>query len=98
MVRRARFVPIGLLVAALAAAMVVSPWWLLPIPFVAVGASFTAPNLNLVNGMPSYVSMVCGFIVLRFHEPSGLAILAGVIPSFYGSALEMRVFAKPYVG
>mgnify|MGYP006445404047 CR=1 FL=1 len=98
MVRRARFVPMGLLIVALVAAMVVSPWWLLSIPFVAVGASFTAPNLNLVNGMPSYVSMVCGLIILRFHEPSGVAILAGVILSFYGSALEMRVFARPYVG
>ena len=98
MVRRARFVPVGLFIAAVVLAFMVSPWWLLSIPFVAVGALFTAPNLNLVNGMPSYLSMVGGFVLMRFHEPSGLAILAGVMSSFYGSALEMRIFAKPYVG
>lgn len=98
MVRRARFVPVGLFVAAIVLAFVVSPWWLLSIPFVAVGALFTAPNLNLINGMPSYLSMVAGFVLMRFHEPSGLAVLAGVMSSFYGCALEMRIFAKPYVG
>ena len=97
MVRRARFVPTGLLVAAVVLGIVLSPWWLLSIPFVAIGALFTAPNLNLVNGMPSYLSMMAGFILMRFHQPSGLAVLAGVMASFYGSALEMRVFAKPYV-
>ncbi len=97
-VRRARFVPFVLLVAAVVLAFVLSPWWLLSIPFVAVGTSFTALNLNLINGMPSYLSMVAGFILMRFHEPSGLAVLAGVMSSFYGSALEMRIFAKPYVG
>jgi hypothetical protein len=98
MVRRARFVPACLLVAAVVLGIVVSPWWLLSIPFVVIGALFTAPNLNLVNGMPSYLSMVAGFILMRFHQPSGLAVLAGVMASFYGSALEMRIFAKPYVG
>ena len=98
LVRRARFVPITLMIAAVVLAMVVSRWWLLSIPFVAIGAFFTAPNLNLINGMPSYVSMVAGFVLMRFHEPSGLAVLAGVLSSFYGSALEMRITAKPYVG
>lgn len=96
MVRQARFVPAGLLVAAAVLGILVSPWWLLSIPFVAVGALFTAPNLNLINGAPSYLAMVAGFVLMRFHEPSGLAVLAGVMSSFYGSALEMRIFAKPY--
>jgi len=95
-VRRARFVPVGLFIAAVVLAIMASPWWLLSIPFVAVGALFTAPNLNLVNGMPSYFSMVGGIVLMRFHEPSGLAILAGVMVSFCGSALEMRIFAKRY--
>jgi hypothetical protein len=95
-VRRARFVPMCLVVAAVVLGIVVSPWWLLSIPFVAIGALFTAPNLNLVNGMPSYLSIVAGFILLRFHPPSGMAVLAGAAVSFYGSALEMRIFAKPY--
>ena len=98
MVRRARFVPACLLVAAVVLGIVVSPWWLLSIPFVAVGTLFTAPNLNLINGMPSYLSMIAGFILMRFHEPSGLAVLAGAMVSFYGCAMEMRIFAKPYVG
>ena len=95
--RRARFVPVCLFVAAIVLGIVVSPWWLLSIPFVAIGAIFTAPNLNLVNGMPSYLSMVAGFILIQFHQPSGFAVLAGTVFSFYGCALEMLIFAKPYV-
>ncbi|MCX6894494.1 MAG: hypothetical protein NTZ16_03105, partial [Verrucomicrobia bacterium] len=56
MVRRARFVPVCLFVAAVVLGIVMSPWWLLSIPFVAIGALFTAQNLNLINGMPSYLS------------------------------------------
>jgi hypothetical protein len=97
MVRRARFIPVLLLAAAALAAVFVSPWWLLSIPFVAVGNLFTAPNLNLINGMPSYLSMIAGFILMRFHQPSGLAVCTGAAASFYLSALEMRIFAKPYV-
>lgn len=95
-VRRARFVPVLLLIAGVLAAIFVSPWWLLSIPFVAVGNLFTAPNLNLINGMPSYLSMIAGFILMRFHQPAGLAVFVGAAASFYGSALEMRIFAKPY--
>ena len=98
MVRRARFVPVLLGVAAVVLGIFVSPWWLLSIPFIAIGNLFTAPNLNLINGLPSYLSIVAGLILMRFHEPSGLAVLAGAVASFYGSALEMRIFAKPYHG
>jgi len=97
-VRRARYVPVLLGVAAVMLGIFVSPWWLLSIPFVAIGNVFTAPNLNLINGFPSYLSIVVGFILMRFHEPSGLAVVAGAAASFYGSALEMRIFAKPYHG
>jgi len=55
---------------------------------------FTAPNLNLINGMPSYLSMLGGIALTQFHEPSGQAMLAGVVTSFFGSAIEMRYFAK----
>jgi hypothetical protein len=98
MVRPARFVPICLFVTAGVLGIVVSPWWLLSIQFVAIGTLFTAPNLNLINGMPSYLSMIAGFILMRFHEPSGLAVLEGAMASFYACAIEMRIFAKPYVG
>jgi hypothetical protein len=36
--------------------------------------------------------------LMKFHEPSGIAVFAGTAASFYGAALEMRIFAKPYVG
>lgn len=98
MVRRAKFAPVLLVSVAVLAAIFGSSWWLLSVPFVAVGNLFTAPNLNLVNGMPSYLSMIAGFILMRFHQPAGLAVFAGAAASFYGSALEMRIFAKPYVG
>jgi hypothetical protein len=49
-VRRAPFVPGCLLVAAMILGMVVSPWWLHSIPFVAIGAIFTAPDLNCSTG------------------------------------------------
>lgn len=87
-----------LLMAAVLAAIFVSPWWLLSVPFVVVGNLFTAPNLNLINGMPSYLSMIAGFVLMLFHQPAGLAVFAGAAASFYGSAVEMRIFAKPYIG
>lgn len=87
-----------LLVVAVLSAIFVSPWWLLSIPFVAVGNLFTAPNLNLINGMPSYLSMIAGLILMKFHQPAGLAVFVGTAASLYGSALEMRIFAKPYIG
>jgi hypothetical protein len=96
MVRRARFVPACLLIGAVVLGVFSSPWCLLSIPAVAIGAAFTAPNLNLVNGLPSYLLMLAGFILFQFHEPSGGAVLAGVVSSFYGSAIEMRILAKPW--
>jgi hypothetical protein len=95
-VRRARFVPVGLLITAVVLGIVASPWWLLSIPL--IGALFTTPNLNLVNGMPSYLAILAGIILIRFHAPSGSAVLVGTAASFYGSALETRIFAKPYRG
>lgn len=94
MVRRARFVPACLLVGGVVLGIVVSPWWLLSIPFVVIGALFTAPNLNLVNGLPSWLSILAGFILIAIHEPSGVAVIAGAWLSFIGSAIEMRLFAK----
>ena len=93
-VRRARFVPALLFATAVVLGCVVSPWWLLSIPFIAIGTRFTAPNLNLVNGFPSYLSILAGIILMRFHVASGSAVLVGTAASFYGSALEMRVFGK----
>ncbi|HEU6448804.1 MAG TPA: hypothetical protein VFV23_10255 [Verrucomicrobiae bacterium] len=87
-----------LFVGSIVGSILVSPWWLLSIPSIAIGMFFTAPNLNLINGMPSYLSMPAGFVLMRFHEPAGLAVFAGVAVSFYGCAIEMRIFSKPYGG
>jgi hypothetical protein len=95
MVRRARFVPSVLMMSAVLLGIFLSTWCLLAIPFVIVGAWFTAPNLNLVNGLPSYLSMAAGFVLFKIHAPSGAAVLAGAAASFYGSAIEMRICAKP---
>jgi hypothetical protein len=74
-----------------------SSWWLLAIPFVAIGWICAAPNLNLANGFLAYVSMIVGFILLKFHEPSAHAILTGAAAGYYLSALEMGLTAKPYI-
>ena len=93
-IKAARFVPVGLCIAAILAGIFVSPWWFLSVPFVLLGSTFTAPNLNLVNGLPSYIAILVGFILYKIHPPSGSAILLGVVAGFYGSALEMRLLAK----
>lgn len=95
-VRPARIVPLSLFVVAVTLGIVVSPWWLLSILCVAIGAVFTAPNLNLINGLPSYLCIVAGLVLWRFYPLAGIVVLAGIIASSYGSALEMRLFAQPY--
>ncbi len=97
-VRRARFAPFALSAAAIVLGIVVSPWWLLAVPCVPLGSLFTAPNLNLINGMPSYLAMVGGLILMRHHHAAGLAVVAGTAAGFYLSALEMRILAKPHHG
>ncbi|QQL44094.1 hypothetical protein [Sulfuriroseicoccus oceanibius] len=96
MVRGARVVPVALLIAAILLSASRSPWWLLSIPFIWIGWICAAPNLNLANGLLAYLSMICGFVLMLFHEPSGAAIAGGAAASFYLCALEMRVTAKPY--
>ncbi len=95
LIQRARFAPAILAIGAVVLGVVASPWWLLSIPFVIIGTLFTAPNLNLINGSLSYLSMIAGLVLLRFH-PAGVVILLSTALSFYGSALEMRICAKPF--
>ncbi|HRQ90156.1 MAG TPA: hypothetical protein PLA50_15255 [Bacteroidia bacterium] len=95
-VTRARIVPILLVIASLWMASADSAWWLMAIPFVAVGWICAVPNLNLADGMMAYLSMIAGFILLRIHAPSGSAILTGAVAGFYLSAVEMRLSAKIY--
>jgi hypothetical protein len=93
---RGRFVPALLILVAGIAGSLVSPWWLLSIPFVAVGAEFSEPNLNLARGFPSYLSMGVGWLLMQFHQASGLAVFTGAAAGFYGSVLEMLTLAKVY--
>jgi hypothetical protein len=95
--RSARLVPALLLIASIWMGSTRSGWWFLSIPFIAIGWLGAVPNLNLANGLLAYLSMVGGFILLKFHEPSGAAIAAGAAAGFYLSALEMRITAKPYI-
>jgi len=96
MVRSARLAPVLIAAAAVAMGITQSAWWFLALPFVAIGWMCAAPNLNLANGMFAYLSMIAGFILLRIHEQSGLAVLGGAAGSFYLCALEMRLTTKPY--
>ena len=96
-IRSARVVPLLLLVTAVCMGLTHSYWWFLSIPFVAIGWISAAPNLNLVNGMFAYLSMIGGFILLHFHEAAGASITLGAMASFYLCSIEMRVTAKPYV-
>lgn len=94
LVRRARYVPTAFLVLALLLGWVVTPWSLLAIPFIAIGTVFTSPNLNLINGAPSYLCLIAGLVLMPIHEPAGLPILLGTAAGFYGSALEMYATGK----
>ncbi len=94
--RSARVVPILLLIASIYMGVTDSPWWFLSIPFIAIGWFSAVPNLNLIDGMFAYLSMIAGFILLHFHQPSGAAIALGTMTAFYLCAFEMRVTGKPY--
>jgi hypothetical protein len=96
MVRSARLVPVLLLIAAIWMGCAMSGWWFLAIPFAGIGWICAAPNLNCANGMLAYLSMIGGFVLMGFHQPSGAAVVAGAMAGFYLCALEMRVTAKPY--
>lgn len=96
MVRRARIVPVALLVGATSIAISHLAWWLLSIPFIWIGWICAAPNLDLANGMLAYLSMIFGFVLMQIHAPSSAAIAAGAATSFYLCSFEMRITAKPY--
>ncbi len=97
LVKRARLVPVALLATSIWMSVALSTWWLLSIPFIAVGWICAVPDLNLANGMLAYLSMIGGLILMQFHEPSGAAMAGGAAAAFYLCALEMRITAKPFV-
>ena len=87
--------PAILTVVAIVASAVWSWWWLAAIPFVWLGSICAQPNLNLADGCLSYVAGGVALIVVRFHAPLGLAILAGVISGYVLAFAEKMLTMKP---
>jgi hypothetical protein len=79
-------------------AFVDSPWWLLSIPFAIFASMCAQPNLNLADGCLAYFTIMIGFGITFFHRPSGVAICIGTLASFYLSAFEKYLTAKPVYG
>lgn len=79
-------------------AFVDSPWWALSIPFAVYASLCAQPNMNLANGCLAYIAIMIGFGIMFFHSPSGKAICLGTLASFYLSAFEKRLTAKPVFG
>jgi hypothetical protein len=79
-------------------AFVDTPWWLLSIPFAIYASMCAQPNLNLADGCLVYLTIMIGFGITFFHRPSGGAICVGTLASFYLSAFEKRLTARPVYG
>lgn len=90
--------PIIVCGVVIALAFVDSPWWLLSIPFAVYASLCAQPNLNLADGCLAYLAITIGFGIMYFHRPSGSAICFGTLASFYLSAFEKRLTAKPVYG
>lgn len=91
-------VPILVCGVVIALAFVDSPWWLLSIPFAVFASLYAQPNLNIADGCLGYLAIAIGFGIMFFHRPSGSAICFGTLASFYLSAFEKRLTAKPVYG
>ena len=87
--------PIVVCGVVIALAFVDSPWWFLSIPFAVYASLCAQPNLNLADGCLAYIAIMIGFGIMHFHRPSGSAICFGTLASFYLSAFEKRLTAKP---
>jgi hypothetical protein len=80
---------------AIGFAFVDSPWWLLSIPFAVCASMCAQPNLNLADGCLVYLAILIGIGITFFHRPSGVAICGGTLASFFLSAFEKRLRARP---
>ena len=90
--------PILVCGSAVILAFMDSPWWLLSIPFAVYASLCAQPNLNLADGCLAYLTIMVGFGIIFVHRPSGSAICIGTLASFYLSAFEKRLTAKPVYG
>ena len=71
-----------------------SPWALLAVPFVWLGALCSAPNLNLADGCLAWIAIVIGF-VLMFFWPPGYLISVSTALSWFLSGFERMARARP---
>jgi hypothetical protein len=51
--------------------------------------------MNLADGCLAYLAIIIGIGLTFLHKPSGGAIWIGTLVSFYLSALEKRLTARP---
>jgi len=87
--------PILVCSGAIGMSFVDSPWWLLAIPFAVLASVCGQPNMNLADGCLAYLAIIIGIGLTFLHKPSGGAIWIGTLVSFYLSALEKRLTARP---
>ena len=87
--------PAILALVAIVAAITVTWWWLAAIPFIWLGSICATPNLNLISGCLTYLSVGAALIVVRFHPPVGHAILAGAISGYVFGFVEKMIRMHP---
>ncbi len=97
-VPRVIYAPVILSCVVLALTLLDSAWMLDALPFVWLGASGAAPNLNLANGCMAYLAMIAGCMILIFHahECLGILILVGAASGYYTGVLEQRIRMRPF--
>jgi len=89
------FVPAMLAVVAVVAAVQVSGWALVALPFIWLSSVSAQPNLNTINGRPAFLAMLAGFALCAWFKPAGIAISVGALSSYYLSAVEKRIRMRP---
>lgn len=87
--------PSFLTLGALFAAITVTWWWIAAIPFIWLGSICAQPNLNLADGCLTYLSVGAALIVMPFHPPLGLAIMAGAIAGYLFGFAEKLIRTNP---
>lgn len=93
-VRPAVVAPLLVCGIAITLAIAESMWWLLAIPFAILASICAQPNLNLSDGCLACFSIFIGFGIAFLHWPSGVAIFAGTIVSYFLSAIEKTLTAR----
>lgn len=88
------YVPGVLSLVALGCAACLSPWALLAIPSVWLGAICSAPNHNLADGCLAFVAMVVSFVVTVFWPPA-FVVYAATFVSWFLSGFERATRARP---